>query len=105
MPEEIAIMFMFMFTGGGLIGGYLWGKARTTQKFMDRFGDMMLREEGRRSAQAVPPPPEPSVQAVAGRDLARVTAALDSIVQRFDQVEQRLDFTEKLVERGQRREP
>jgi hypothetical protein len=89
MNEGLFMMFMLMAVGGGGISGYFWGKSRATRQFLERFGDMLLREEGRRSAGATPP------------DAARVSATIDRIAQRFDEVEERLDFTERLVQSTQ----
>jgi hypothetical protein len=88
MEEEI--FFTMLFSGGaGLLVGYLWGKARGAKQFFDRWGDALLMRT--RPQEVSAPPPNDSVR--------RIASSVDRLSERFELMEQRLDFAERLLER------
>lgn len=88
MEEEV--FFSLVFGGGvGLFAGFMWGKARAAKQFLERWGDVLLMRA--RPAEAAAPLPSEAVRRIAG--------SVDHLAERFDLMEQRLDFAERLLER------
>ena len=90
MGEE-EFMFMMMLVAATGFFGYWIGKARAAKDYLER-GAHNLRGVGHA---------EPRSNDDA--ELARIRAALEGMAHRFDLMEQRVDFTERLVENSQRK--
>ena len=88
MEEEV----FFSLLWGGALGcfmGFMWGKARASKQFLERWGDALL-SRGR--------PAEP-VAAPANDAVRRIATSVEHLADRFELMEQRLDFAERLLER------
>jgi hypothetical protein len=84
------VFFALLFAGGvGCFTGFMWGKARAAKQFLERWGDALLMRGRAPEAAAVP-----SADAV-----RRITSSVDHLAERFELMEQRLDFAERLLER------
>jgi hypothetical protein len=82
-------MMMLIAGGVGCFTGYMWGKARATRQFLERWGDALLtRGRGAEQTPAVPPD-----------SVRRIATSVDHLAERFELMEQRLDFAERLLER------
>ena len=86
MDEEVVLAIVAFMTIAG-IGGYLLGRARAARDYLERLGN--------------PRPPAP--QPIENTELKRIEAAVETMTHRFDLVEQRLDFAERLVDAAQRK--
>jgi len=87
---EPGVFFAMLFAGGvGCFTGFMWGKARSAKQFLERWGDALL-VRGRLAEPAAAPPPE---------SVRRITNAVEHLAERFELMEQRLDFAERLMER------
>jgi len=88
MPPEL--FFSLVFAGGlGCFTGFMWGKARASKQFLERWGDALLARP--RAFESPSAPPADAVR--------RITNSVDHLAERFELMEQRLDFAERLLER------
>jgi hypothetical protein len=90
MNEEEFFMLMMVMFGCGAVG-YWVGKARAAKHYLEHLNDSL----GARVR-----PDERGGEEV---ELARLRTAVEGISHRFDLMEQRVDFTERLVETVQRK--
>lgn len=91
MDEEFIVFIVSLLVVGGTGGfGYMLGKARAAKEYLERHGPTGAR---------LPADANSSQDS----EMVRLRAAVEGMVHRFDLMEQRVDFTERLVEAGQRK--
>lgn len=88
MDPEVFFVMVFVAGLGGFTG-FMWGKARAARQFLDRWGDALLIRARSAEGASVPPP----------EGVRRLADSVDHLAQRFELMEQRLDFAERLLER------
>jgi len=87
---EPGVFFAMLFAGGvGCFTGFMWGKARSARQFLERWGEVLLMRSRVAEPSGVLPPE--SVQ--------RIASSVEHLAGRFELMEQRLDFAERLLER------
>ena len=84
------VFFALLFAGGvGCFTGFMWGKARSAKQFLERWGDaLLMRSRVAEPTGALPP-----------ESVRRITSSVEHLAERFELMEQRLDFAERLLER------
>lgn len=92
MQEEEFVIFVMMLLGSGALGYWL-GRLRASKEYLERFGDLLRMQKSK-------PRDDDELRSV---ELERVRAAIEGMGHRFDLMEQRVDFTERLMDTAQRK--